>query len=100
VFTEDMRRHLHELKAGQLAAYCYNECPDDRFRVICDILNVWWLLDDLSEGLNTSETENMADAMMNALAFPQFYRPTRAGGKAQPVEESDGSRLTREWVSS
>jgi alpha-muurolene/germacrene-A/gamma-muurolene/(+)-delta-cadinol synthase len=96
VLTENLRRHLHKLKAGKLAAFCYNECSDDRLRVACDILNVLWLLDDLSEGLKASETENLADIIMNALTFPQFYKPTHAGGREQPEEESDVSRLTRE----
>jgi alpha-muurolene/germacrene-A/gamma-muurolene/(+)-delta-cadinol synthase len=96
VFSADMRRHLHELNAGMLAAYCYNECDDDRFRVICDFMNVTWLLDDLSDALKTKDTEILADLVMNAISFPKFYRPTRTGGKEQPEEEPDLSRLMRE----
>ncbi|KAF8499975.1 terpenoid synthase [Gautieria morchelliformis] len=60
---------------------------DDRFRVVCDMFNVWWLLDDLSEELRAGETEILAD----------FYKPTHAGGKEQPDEEPDVSRLSRDY---
>ncbi|KAF8588089.1 terpenoid synthase [Ramaria rubella] len=97
VFTEDMRRHLRGLMAGQLAAYCYNKCSDERFRVICDFMLVLFLLDDLSDDLMTKDTEILADVVMNAIAFPEAYRPTHTKGKEQPEIESDASSLTRDY---
>ena len=38
VFTEEVRRHLLQLKAGKLAAYCYNECEDYRLQAIFDLM--------------------------------------------------------------
>lgn len=96
VFSADMRRHLHELNAGKLIAYCYNECDDHRFRIICDFLNVIWLIDDFSDTLMTKDVEILADLVMNAISFPKFYRPTHTGGKEQPDEEPDLSGLMRE----
>ncbi|KAF8580583.1 terpenoid synthase [Ramaria rubella] len=95
--TEDMRRHVRESRFGQLAAYCYNECEDHRFRVVCDFLNVLFLLDDFSDDLKTKDTEILADVVMNAFTFPQFYRPTHTKGKEQPDNEPDLSRLTRDY---
>ncbi|KAF8499976.1 isoprenoid synthase domain-containing protein [Gautieria morchelliformis] len=34
---------------------------------------------------------------MNAISFPKFYRPTHTGGKEQPDEEPDLSRLMRDF---
>ncbi|KAF8507605.1 terpenoid synthase [Gautieria morchelliformis] len=97
VFSADMRRHIAELKNGKLAAYCYNECDDQRFRVICDYLIASWLIDDLSDAMTTKDTEILADLVMNAMTFPEFYRPTHTGGKEQPDEEPDLSRLMRDF---
>ena len=98
VFTEDMRRYLYALKGGQLAAMCYNDCSDERLKVISDFLFVTFLLDDLSDGLMTKDTEILADTIMNAMNFPESYRPTQTlkKGMAQPQIEPDASRLTRE----
>ena len=98
VFTPDMRRHMDGLMSGQLAAYCYNRCSDERFRLICDFMIVLFLLDDLSDDLLTKETEVLTDVVMNAMNFPQWYRPTHTKGKVQPELESDASILTREYV--
>jgi alpha-muurolene/germacrene-A/gamma-muurolene/(+)-delta-cadinol synthase len=98
VFTADMRRHIASLGSGQLAAYCYNQCSDERFRIICDFMLVLFLLDDLSDDLMTKDTEILADVVMNAMNFPESYRPTQTKGKEQPLLESDASILTREYV--
>lgn len=98
VFTEDMRRHLGSLASGQLAAYCYNQCTAERLRLICDFMNVLFLLDDLSDELITKDTEVLADIVLNAMTFPQSYRPTNTKGKEQPKVEPDASSLTRECV--
>ncbi|KAF8580485.1 terpenoid synthase [Ramaria rubella] len=97
VFTEDMRRHLDSLMGGQLAAYCYTQCNDERFRLVCDFMLVLFLLDDLSDDLMTRDTEVLADVIMNALAFPESYRPTHMNGKEQPEVELDASLLTRDY---
>ncbi|KAF8528719.1 isoprenoid synthase domain-containing protein, partial [Gautieria morchelliformis] len=97
VFTAAMRRHIAGLGAGQLAAYCYNQCSDERFRIICDFMLVLFLLDDLSDDLMTKDTEILADVVMNAMNFPESYRPTQTRGKEQPQLESDASILTRDY---
>ena len=98
VFTEDMRRHIRGLMAGQLTAFCYNQCSDDRLRIVCDFMLTLFLLDDLSDDLMTKDTEILADVVMNAMNFPESYRPTQSKGKVQPQVESDASRLTRKYV--
>jgi hypothetical protein len=97
-FTEETRRRLYGLKGGQLVAYCYPDCDDEHLRVICDCMNFLFHLDDISDDMMTKDTEVLNDIVLNALWFPQFYRPTHAKGKEQPDEEPDASKLGRESV--
>jgi hypothetical protein len=46
----------------------------------------------------TRETDSLADAVMNALWFPEWYRPTASPGRTQPREEINAGKLAREYV--
>ena len=67
------------------------------------ILSIWLIpvhsgRDNISDGMMTRETNVLSDAVMNALWFSQFYRPTSAKGKKQPVDELNAGKLAREYV--
>ncbi|KAF8509108.1 terpenoid synthase [Hysterangium stoloniferum] len=99
VVTPALRRSIWGGLSGQLAAFCYNHCSDERLRIVCDFMIVLFLLDDLSDDLVTQDTEILADVTMNAMNFPEFYRPTHTKGKEQPDMEPDSSKLTRDYWS-
>ncbi|GJJ14034.1 hypothetical protein Clacol_008291 [Clathrus columnatus] len=97
VITPLLRQTITRLGAPQLAAYCYNQCSDERFRLVCDFMITLFLLDDLSDDLATQDSEIFSDIVMNALHFPESYRPTQSKGKEQPILELDCSKLTRDY---
>ena len=79
-----------------------------RLRVVSDFMYYLFRLDDISDGMVRSGTRGLADAVMNALWFPDRYMPTasvlaaREQGEAegsiegQPAEEISAARLARE----
>jgi hypothetical protein len=97
-FTEDKRRRLYGLKAGQLTAYCYHNTDDHRLRVVCDFMNFLFHLDDISDDLKTTETVALSDVVMNAFASPHSYRGILPDGRRLPEEEPEASKLAREYV--
>lgn len=98
VMTPLLRKTIEQLGSGQLAAFCYNHVNDERFRIVCDFMIVLFLLDDLSDELATRDSEIFSDIVMNAMTFPEYYKPTKSKGKEQPELEPDCSKLTREYV--
>jgi alpha-muurolene/germacrene-A/gamma-muurolene synthase len=90
------RRALRGLQAGELTAYCYPHCTPERLRVVSDFMNYLFHLDNISDGMMTRETDVLADAVMNALWFPEKYMPTQTPGKEQPAEEINPAKLARE----
>lgn len=98
VFTEDMRRRLYDLRGGQLAAFCFNQCSDERLKVIGDFIILTFLLDNLSDELMAKDTKILANVVLTAMKFPEEYRPIQTRGKEQHEVEPDLSRLTREYV--
>jgi alpha-muurolene/germacrene-A/gamma-muurolene/(+)-delta-cadinol synthase len=97
-FTEDKRRRLYGLKAGQLTAYCYHNTDDHRLRVVCDFMNFLFHLDDISDDLKATETVALSDVVMNAFASPHSYRGILPDGRRLPEEEPEASKLARECV--
>jgi hypothetical protein len=93
------RRALRGLQAGELTAYCYPTCTAERLRVVSDFMNYLFHLDNISDGMMTRETDVLADAVMNALWFPESYRPTSAPGKEQAAEEMNAGKLARDYWS-
>ena len=94
------RKALYGLKAGELTAYCYPTCDKEHLRVVSDFMNYLFHLDNISDGMMKSDTDVLADVVMNALWYPENYRPTNASGKEQPEEEISAGKLAREYVTS
>jgi hypothetical protein len=90
------RKALYGLKAGELTAYCYPTCDKEHLRVVSDFMNYLFHLDNISDGMMKSDTDVLADMVMNALWLPEEYRPTHAPGKEQPEEEISAGKLARE----
>ncbi|ESK90199.1 hypothetical protein Moror_7733 [Moniliophthora roreri MCA 2997] len=97
--NEKRRDALYGLQAGELTAYCYNNCPDHKLRVISDFMNYLFHLDNISDGMMTKDTDVLADSVMNALWFTESYRPTHTSGKEQPAEELNPAKLARDFWS-
>ncbi|KAF8205517.1 terpenoid synthase [Mycena galopus ATCC 62051] len=92
------RKALYGLKAGELTGYCYPTTPPSRLRVVSDFMNYLFHLDNISDGMLTSETESLSDCVMNSLWVSDFYRPTTRLGQTQPSEEPNAGKLARESV--
>ncbi|KAK7455115.1 Alpha-muurolene synthase [Stygiomarasmius scandens] len=95
VLNEKRRKALYGLQAGELTAYCYNTAPAERLRVVSDFMNYLFHLDNISDGMMTKDTDALSDAVMNALWFPDYYRPTAS----QPEEEINAGKLARDFWS-
>jgi len=92
-----MQAAIYTMNSGMLAAHCYPDCSDDHLRVACDFLVYAFLLDNISDGMMSKTTEQLADIAMNAHWFPVKYTPTRAPEKEQPEEESSAGKLARDY---
>ncbi|KAI3595869.1 terpenoid synthase [Moniliophthora roreri] len=97
LLNEKRRKALYGLQAGELTAYCYNTTTDERLRVVSDFMNYLFHLDNISDGMMTKDTDVLADSVMNALWFTEFYRPTHHHGKEQPTEELNAGKLARDF---
>jgi len=91
------RAAVYTLKSGILTAQCYPNCSDEHLRVACDFLIYLFHLDNISDGMMSKGTEQLADVVMNAHWFPDKYMPTRAPGKEQPEEEFSAGKLARDY---
>ncbi|KAK1231745.1 Anterior gradient protein 3 [Marasmius sp. AFHP31] len=99
MLNEKRRKALYGLQAGELTAFCYNTTTDERLRVVSDFMNYLFHLDNISDGMMTSDTDVLADSVMNALWFPESYKATQAPGKEQPEEEINAGKLARDFWS-
>ncbi|KAF9261191.1 terpenoid synthase [Marasmius fiardii PR-910] len=97
MLNEKRRAALYGLQAGELTAFCYNTAADERLRVVSDFMNYLFHLDNVSDGMMTSDTGVLADSVMNALWFPEYYKPTKYPGKEQPEEELNAGKLARDF---
>jgi hypothetical protein len=93
-FTPKKVAAMHGLQAGQLTAYCYNNCSSDRLRVVGDFMNYLFHLDNVSDGYLARDAAGLADWVMNAFEWPDDYRqlPSQRGG----VEEISAGKMARE----
>ncbi|KAJ4478458.1 terpenoid synthase [Lentinula aciculospora] len=93
------RNDLYGLQAGELTAFCYNTASDERLRVVSDFMNYLFHLDNISDGMMSRDTEALSDAVMNALWFNEFYRPTGTTkiDCVQPKDESNAGKLARDF---
>jgi len=85
---------MRGLQAGELTAYCYNNCTSGRLRVVCDFMNYLFHLDDVSDGYLALDTEGLANWVMNAFEWPDAYRPFR--GQRGGIQENNAAKLARE----
>lgn len=92
----DLRQRdaVYGLKGGVLAAYSYTTGPRDRLRVIADYINYLFHLDNISDPMLIREADTLGNVVMNALWFPDSYKPTN-GMQEEPIP----AKLTRDiWM--
>ena len=85
---------MRGLQAGELTAYCYNNCTSGRLRVVSDFMNYLFHLDDISDGYLARDAEGLADLVMNAFEWPDDFRPLRC--QPNGVQENSAAKLARE----
>ena len=95
-FTQKQVAKMRGLKAGVLTAYCYNNCPSDRLRVVSDFMYYLFHLDDISDGHLARDAEGLGDCVMNAFEWPHDYRPLRGQQGGIQVQEINAAKLARE----
>ncbi|KAH9043372.1 isoprenoid synthase domain-containing protein [Lactarius pseudohatsudake] len=96
-FAEDKVAAMCGLQAGELTAYCYNNCSRDRLRVVSDFMNYLFHLDNVSDGFLARDAAGLADWVMNAFEWPDSYRPVQ--GQQGGVEEISAAKLARDYWS-
>ena len=95
-FTQKQVVAMRGLQAGELTAYCYNNCASDRLRVVSDFMYYLFHLDDISDGHLARDAEGLGNCVMNAFEWPHDYRPLRAQQGGIQVQEGSASKLARE----
>ncbi|KAI0062224.1 terpenoid synthase [Artomyces pyxidatus] len=88
---------LHELKAGELTAFCYHNCPPERLRVVMDFMNYLFHLDNISDGMMAADAEGLANWVMNAFEWPEEFKPLP--GQRGDAEEISAAKLARDYWS-
>ncbi|KAI9460024.1 isoprenoid synthase domain-containing protein [Russula earlei] len=96
-FSQDKVAAMRGLQAGELTAYCYNNCTSPRLRVVSDFMNYLFHLDDVSDGFLARDAEGLANWVMNAFEWPDDYRPVR--GQRGGIQENNAAKLAREGSS-
>jgi hypothetical protein len=95
-FTETQERHLSVLMAGKLSAYVYSDSDDQHLRASCDLMNLIFHYGDLTDGMDSQNSEAAANLMMNALWFPDTYYPSHGEESLTLQQEPPVSILPRE----
>ncbi|KAH9966533.1 isoprenoid synthase domain-containing protein [Russula dissimulans] len=96
-FTEGKVAAMRGLQAGELTAYCYNNCTSGRLRVVSDFMNYLFHLDDVSDGYLALDSGSLANWVMNAFEWPDAYRPVR--GQRGGIQENNAAKLARDFWS-
>jgi hypothetical protein len=99
-FTQNKVAALRGLQAGELTAYCFNNCASDHLRVVSDFMNFLFHLDDVSDGHLARDAEGLGNCVMNAFEWPDDYRPVRGQLGGIQIQENSAAKLAREYVSS
>lgn len=89
------RAALYGLQSGILTAHCYPDADDEHLRVVADFLVYLFHLDNISDTMAVTGTEQLADVVMNAHWLPERYAPTTSPGKEQPADEFSAGKLAR-----
>jgi alpha-muurolene/germacrene-A/gamma-muurolene synthase len=95
-FTQNKVAAMRGLQAGELTAYCFNNCPSDHLRVVSDFINLLFHMDDVSDGHLARDAEGLGDCVMNAFEWPDDYRPVRGQLDEIQVQENNAAKLARE----
>ena len=95
-FTQKQVAATRGLQAGELTAYCYNNCASDRLRVVSDFMYYLFHLDDISDGHLARDAEGLGNCVMNAFEWPDDYRPLRGQQGRIQVQEISAAKLARE----
>jgi hypothetical protein len=95
-FSQKKVAAMRGLQAGELTAYCYNNCPSDRLRVVSDFMNYLFHLDDVSDGYLARDAEGLGNCVMNAFEWPDDYRPIRGQDGGIQLQEINAAKLARE----
>ncbi|KAI0306699.1 isoprenoid synthase domain-containing protein [Multifurca ochricompacta] len=96
-FSQNKVTAMCGLKAGELTAYCYNNCTSERLRVVSDFMNYLFHLDDVSDGFLARDAAGLADWVMNAFEWPDTYHPVP--GQQWGIEEISAAKLARDYWS-
>ncbi|PPQ77846.1 hypothetical protein CVT25_015339 [Psilocybe cyanescens] len=70
LFNEVMQHKFREIKSGTLAAFAYPNLSKDHFRVACDLMNILFAMDDISDHLNVTDIRSLAIAALDGLRNP------------------------------
>ncbi|KAI0929342.1 Alpha-muurolene synthase [Taiwanofungus camphoratus] len=97
--TPENRAAIYGLKAGILTAHCYPDCDDEHLRVVADFLGYLFHLDNISDGMMSRGTRELADVVMNAHWFPDRYVPVHNTANTELIEEPSAGKLAREYWS-
>ncbi len=95
-FTQKQVTAMRGLQAGELTAYCYNNCASDHLRVVSDFMYYLFHLDDISDGHLARDAEGLGNCVMNAFEWPDDYRPVRGQQGGIQVQEISAAKLARE----
>lgn len=60
---------FRRIEAGTLGALAYPSHTRDHFRVACDLMNLLFAMDDLSDPLNPQDARELADIALDALQY-------------------------------
>jgi alpha-muurolene/germacrene-A/gamma-muurolene synthase len=93
-FTQSKVAAMQGLQAGELTAYCYNNCTSGRLRIVSDFMNYLFHLDDVSDGYLARDAKGLADVVMNAFEWPDSFRAFP--GQPDGIQENNAAKLARE----
>ncbi|KAI0053966.1 terpenoid synthase [Auriscalpium vulgare] len=96
-FTPRKMAASRGLLAGELTAFCYNNCSSERLRVVSDFMNFLFHLDNISDGMMARDAKGLSDWVMNAFEWPEGFRPLP--GQKGDIEEISAAKLARDFWS-
>ncbi|KAF9465703.1 isoprenoid synthase domain-containing protein [Collybia nuda] len=74
LFSEESQRSFHAILPGLLGSMAYPNLSRAHLRTACDLMNVLFAVDDISDCLNFEEAKVIADSMLDALRNPEKER--------------------------
>jgi len=69
LFNATLQHKFRGIESGTLAAFAYPKLSKDHFRVVCDLMNILFAMDDLSDPLNAADARSLADAALDGLRY-------------------------------